>query len=98
MLARGADPNIGPRLPGLLLDAGCTQVRVQVVQPAGIEGDVKQIAAITMENVADALIGGGLASADEIRDLVDQLFAAAADTRTLMSLPRIVQAWGRRPA
>jgi len=96
--ARGADPNIGPRLPGLLREAGAEVVGVQVVQPAGIDGDVKQIAAITMENLADALLDSGLAAADDIRGLTAQLVAAAADSRTLMSLPRIVQAWGRRPA
>ena len=51
-----------------------------------------------MENLADALLDSGLAAADDIRGLTAQLVAAAADSRTLMSLPRIVQAWGRRPA
>ncbi|MEO8602676.1 MAG: methyltransferase domain-containing protein [bacterium] len=95
---RGADPDIGPRLPELLLDAGCEAVGVQVVQPAGIDGEVKRIAAITMENIADALLAAELASQEEIDAIIGALFAAAADGRTLMSLPRIVQAWGRRPA
>jgi ubiquinone/menaquinone biosynthesis C-methylase UbiE len=33
--ARGCDPNIGPRLPGMLRRAGLTQVDLHVVQPVG---------------------------------------------------------------
>jgi len=96
--SRGADPDIGARLPGLLLDAACAGVRMNVVQPCGFEGEVKQIAALTMQNIGDALLGAGLASRDEIDDLVRVLWEQADDGRTVMSLPRIVQTWGTRPA
>ena len=33
---RGGDPNIGPRLPGLLKRGGFTAVRMHVVQPIGM--------------------------------------------------------------
>jgi len=95
---RGADANIGPRLPSLLRAAGCDGVAVQVVQPAGLTGEVKLIAAITMENIADAVLAEQLATHAEIDRLVDELHAIAADDQTLISLPRIVQAWGRRDA
>lgn len=93
---RGADPNIGPRLPALLFDAGSESVEMHVVQPAGMAGEVKLIAALTMENIADAVLAEGLASAAEIDGIVDDLYAYAANNRTVMSLPRVVQAWGRR--
>jgi len=35
----GVDPNIGPRLPQLLIDAGCERVGVNVVQPAGMTAE-----------------------------------------------------------
>ena len=94
--ATGADPDIGPRLPELLLDAGCLDVQVHVVQPAGITGDVKLIAAVTMENIADALLAHGLVERREIDAMVEELYARGRDHRTLMSMPRIVQAWGCR--
>lgn len=94
---RGADPNIGPRLPALLLDAGSENVEVNVVQPAGMTGEVKLIAALTMENIADAVLAEGLASAAEVDGIVDDLYACAADDRTFMSLPRVVQVWGYLP-
>jgi SAM-dependent methyltransferase len=94
---RGADPDIGPRLPGLLVDAGFGDVQTNVVQAAGIDGDVKLIAAITMENIAAPVLTAGLVSRDELDAIVDELYAVAGDGRTFMSLPRVVQAWGRRP-
>ena len=94
--ARGADPDIGPRLPALLLDAGYENVQLQVVQPAGMEGEVKLIAAITMENIADSVLAEGLASRRELDGLVRDLYAFAANPRSVMSIPRVVQAWGER--
>ena len=47
----GRDPIIGPRLPGLLMDAGFENVQMNVVQPAGISGEVKLMTPITMESI-----------------------------------------------
>jgi SAM-dependent methyltransferase len=101
-LARGGDPNIGPRLPGILRGAGCEANGVNVVQPAGLEptgyeGDAKVVSALTMENIADATVAEGLATREEVDSVIDGLYRLAADPRTLMGVPRIVQAWGRRP-
>jgi SAM-dependent methyltransferase len=94
---RGADPNIGPRLPGMLVDAGCQRVDMNVIQPAAITGEAKVVSPLTMENIADAVRLEGLADDAEIEALVSELYELAADTRTVMSLPRVVQAWGYRP-
>jgi len=96
--ATGADPDIGARLPALLLDAGCQDVQMHVVQPAGIVGEVKLIAAVTMENIADSLLAHRLADRHEIDAMVEELYTFARDHRTVMSVPRIVQAWGSRDA
>jgi SAM-dependent methyltransferase len=95
---RGCDPNIGPRLPGLLRDAGLGQIGVTVVQPAGISGEVKLICPLTLEAIADAVLAAGLATAEELGDLADELYALAEHDGTLMSIPRVVQAWGYKPA
>jgi hypothetical protein len=94
---RGCDPNIGPRLPGLLGDAGLGRIGVTVAQPAGISGEVKLIAPLTLEAIADAALDAGLATEEELGEIVDELYALAADDATLMSIPRVVQAWGRKP-
>jgi SAM-dependent methyltransferase len=94
---RGVDANIGPRLPGLLLDGGFAPVQMNVVQPAGLDSDTKLLIPLTVENIAESVLAEGLATTDEINRIVDELYAFARDPRTVMSLPRIVQAWGRKP-
>jgi ubiquinone/menaquinone biosynthesis C-methylase UbiE len=92
---RGGDANIGPRLPGLLNEAGFENVRMNVVQPAGVEGELKLIAAITMENVAEAIVGAGLASHADVDRATEELYQFAHTPGTVISLPRIVEAWAR---
>jgi predicted O-methyltransferase YrrM len=94
----GGDPNIGLLLPGLFLDAGLEGVDLEVVQPTYRQGPGKQIAAVTMEHIREAVVGAGLATEGEIDGIVGELDAFARDPRTLMSWPRIFQVWGRRPA
>ena len=96
VLRRGADPNIGPKLPGMLRKAGAEQVQVNVVQPTHLEGDGKLIASITMARIADSVVSEGLATEAEVEQVIAGLNDAAADSEFVMSLPRIVQTWGRR--
>jgi ubiquinone/menaquinone biosynthesis C-methylase UbiE len=91
---RGGDASIGPRLPSLLVAAGFENIQMNVVQPAGMTGEVKVIAALTMENIADAVIAEGLASQAEIAGIVGELYEFARSPHSVLSLPRIVQAWG----
>jgi hypothetical protein len=95
---RGGDPDIGPRLPFLLRQGGFASIGVSLAQPVGIDGDVKLINAITMENIADTVIGQGLASREEIDAVIRGLYDLAADPESLAGTPRIFQAWGRKAA
>ena len=94
---RGGDPNIGPRLPGLLRRAGLSDVDLHVIQPAGYATDLKLLQALTLERIADAVLGARIVELPEFEATVDELYAAARDDDVLLSLPRIVQTWGRRP-
>jgi SAM-dependent methyltransferase len=94
---RGGDPNIGPRLPALMRASGLADIGVNVVQPAGISGEVKLMAPVTLEAIADSVLEAGLATPEEVNKTVDDLYAFASTDGTLMSLPRIVQAWGVAP-
>jgi hypothetical protein len=42
------------------------------------------------------VLGAGFADLPEFEATVDELYAAARDDDVLLSLPRIVQTWGRR--
>ncbi|MEW6271454.1 MAG: alpha/beta hydrolase domain-containing protein [Thermodesulfobacteriota bacterium] len=91
---RGADATIGPRLPGLLREAGLEAVGVDVVQPAFVDGDGKRIAQLTMAGIRDAVVAAGLATGDEVDALVAELDAYRATPGTVETAARIVRAWG----
>ena len=55
-LGRGVDPDIGPRLPAMLRAAGIADVQTCVVQPAGLQGEVKHVDYLTMDAIADAVV------------------------------------------
>jgi ubiquinone/menaquinone biosynthesis C-methylase UbiE len=93
---RGGDSNIGPKLPAMLRQAGVQQIELNVVQPAHIDGEGKWMAPITMSRISDALIADRLATENEVTQILADLNRAAADSETVMSLPRIFQVWGKR--
>ena len=95
---RGADAEIGPRLPGLLDDAGLVDVDVASIQLVGRDPQsfVKRIHVLTLERIAPALLDGGLVSVEELEELRRGLQAVADDERTLFCSPRFFQAWGHR--
>jgi hypothetical protein len=71
-------------------------VASNVIQPSGTDGEVKLLPPLTLENIRAAAVRHGVAEADEIDALVDDLYAIAADPRTYVGNPRMVQVWGER--
>jgi len=96
-LRNGGDPFIGVRLPRLLLDAGFERVQPSIAHPVGLEGDVKLLSPLTIENIKAMAVKHSVATADEVDAVVDELYAIARDPLTLVSIPHIVQAWGEKP-
>ena len=94
---KGGDPNIGPRLLGMFLDADLIDVGLDVVQPTYREGSGKKIASVTMEHIRGSVVSAGLASDEEIDGIVAEINSFADDPQTIFSLPRIFQVWGQRP-
>ncbi|MGC2626663.1 MAG: methyltransferase domain-containing protein [Candidatus Udaeobacter sp.] len=93
---RGGDSNIGPKLPAMLRRAGIKGIELNVVQPAHIHGEGKLMAPITMSRIADALVAEGLAAESEVQQILTELNHIAADSETVISLPRVFQVWGKR--
>jgi len=79
----------------MLLESGLAIGGVAVTQPSDIVGDVKLLSALSMENVADAVLAAGLANRDEADRLVAALYESAHDPGTFVSVARAIQVWGR---
>lgn len=94
---RGGDADLGPKVPAMMHALGLDPVEVRAVQPMGLRGEAKSLASLTLENIADALVAEALTTT-EVTDLLTELRQAERRPDTLMSLPRIFQVWGCRPA
>jgi SAM-dependent methyltransferase len=92
----GGDPDIGPRLPGLVKECGFDDIHVNIVQPMALAGEAKLITPITLENIAPSILEQELATREEIEELTLQLYDLAEDEMTLAGLPRVVQVWAQR--
>lgn len=95
---RNGDADIGLRLPGLLSEAGFEDIHLSIVQHAAMSGDTKLISPITLEYIADSAIAEGVASRAEIERILVELYAFARDPTTVLSGPRIIETWARKPA
>jgi SAM-dependent methyltransferase len=93
---KGADPEIGPKLPALFRQVGLQDLHLSHDQPAFMEGEAKRMPQITLENSAPAVMAAGLATETEINALFLELDTFAQDSQTIMSLPRIFQVWAYR--
>jgi SAM-dependent methyltransferase len=93
----GGDPYLGRRLPAMFAAAGIEDVGVHIEQPAGFDADTKLLSALTLENIADAAVSAGLANAGDVDELMHEFHAFAARPDTMLTLPRMVQVWGRVP-
>jgi SAM-dependent methyltransferase len=92
---RGVDCHIGPRLPAMLADAGLNVIGARAVNPAAIDGPIKQMGAATLTAIADSVVQEGLAIRETVEAALADLIEATVDPRVFMSMPRIVQCWAR---
>lgn len=88
---RGADANIGPKLPGMIAAAGYRILHTQAITPVFTEGDGKWMAAVTMEAIGPAVVAQGLASQEDVDAIHRELIARTADRTTRMSIPTFHQ-------
>ena len=91
---RGGNADLGPRLPSLLAEAGFVRIGVAVSHESALQGDAKVISPLTLARIATAVVSEGVASEEDVARCLADLYDYAADPTTVMSMPRIVQAWG----
>jgi SAM-dependent methyltransferase len=88
----GADPAYGRRLPSVMAGAGLADIGTEV-HALVVRGGSERWTRGTIEQLADKLVGAGLADRADIDAYLD----ATAQPSTLYAPPFMVSAWGRRP-
>ena len=92
----GGDPDIGPKLPGLIRRCGLDDIDLCLTQPVFLDGPAKRIHQVTLENVKESLLVTSVATAEEITSLAGELEVYADAPGTIVAFPRIFQVHGRR--
>lgn len=93
----GGDAEFGVKLYEHLSGSGLQDVQLEVVQPAGVTGPAKQMSLITLEKIRHSVLAAGLATREEFEKVDEELKVFTADARSIISMPRIFQVWGRKP-
>ena len=93
---QNGDADIGPKLYGLLVAAGLQSVNMSLVHPFHLNQEEKVLILSTLVNIADAVLSEALAQPSELEQVVAELQAFTDDPTTIVGLPRVFQAWGRR--
>ena len=93
VLRRGGNPILGRHLFTMAQDAGLTavEVRVQVTMPK------HPIATLTLAGIQNVVIRDGLASEQEVGELLADLSALEANPRAFVSVAGTYQVWGVSP-
>jgi 2-polyprenyl-3-methyl-5-hydroxy-6-metoxy-1,4-benzoquinol methylase len=90
------DPCIGPKLLGFFQDAGLEGVDQSVQLPTFHAGPGKTLARLALLGIRSKLLELALATEPEIDQLVASLEQFEKPRRSMNSIPRIHQVWGRR--
>ena len=93
----GARPDFAAEIAPTLAALGATDVHVDVLTPVLRTPDDIRAHACTMEAIAPPAVAQGLATAEEIADLVAQLDEFADTPGAVATLPRVVQVSARTP-
>jgi SAM-dependent methyltransferase len=90
----GQDANIGLRLRSLFSSAGFSDVQFNVINPVFTSGSGKWMAFDTLEKIRGTVLKQGIATEKQIDDTLAELKLFTEDENSIISMPRIFQAWG----
>jgi ubiquinone/menaquinone biosynthesis C-methylase UbiE len=92
---RGADPTLGRRLLRLFAAAGLDAPQLTLVQRVSSGGAAKSMPHWTLAATTDAILAEGVATSAAIDAAMRDLAEFTADPTTVLSGPRMFQAWSR---
>lgn len=94
----GVDYFLGRKLPGLLRDAGLTDVRVEVQVRVDLPGEYRRTHLLSMvESVREKILARGLFTIDELDATMGELRQHLNDPGTVVVRQLLFQTWGRKP-
>jgi SAM-dependent methyltransferase len=94
----GGFPDIGARLPVLLLDAGLADVRTRIFQHMELAGVFKSfMLTVLTPDRAEWIVTLGIADEAEVEQVLAEVTAHIESPRAVMGTPRFVQCWGSKP-
>jgi SAM-dependent methyltransferase len=97
LIARhGGDPTFGRSLHRAFRDADIPEPEIRMRQGLHRSDEGKQLALLSLEATADALVEEGMATEADVRAAVADLEAFTQDPHTLIGEPRMFQVWTRR--
>jgi ubiquinone/menaquinone biosynthesis C-methylase UbiE len=92
----GGDPLAARKLFRWFLEAGIPGATLSVRQGVHTAGEAKSLPHSTVEATAEAIVGEGIASEEEVEEALADLAAFSADPTTIFGRPRTFQVWARR--
>lgn len=91
---RGADLDIGPRLPASLRVAGLSAVGINLAQVPLYLREDKGLFVVSMQQRRAATLAEGVAKQEEFDEAYAALRALADDPESVLAMPRVWQVWG----
>jgi ubiquinone/menaquinone biosynthesis C-methylase UbiE len=93
---RGGDPTTGRKLHRYAIEVGVPAPELSMVHHAEATGEAKTMMYRTLLATADAIVGEGVKTREEVDQAAAQLAAATADPSTVIGRPATFQIWARR--
>lgn len=92
--AQGEHFEIGKYLHQLVITAGARNVQARLVQPAYLSGIEKRLPSWTVEEVTPFLTQAGIATQEEITEILGEVRRLEEDETVLFLMARMTQVWG----
>lgn len=95
--ARGADADIGIKLPALFSGAGFTDIRHQMLVPSFRTGEEKFVTLFTLDRIRQSILVTDIADDRSYARLYDELEALTLSSDSTVSMAPVMQIQGIRP-
>jgi ubiquinone/menaquinone biosynthesis C-methylase UbiE len=93
---RGVDYTLAKNLYPMVMDAGFSNVEIEIHQPAMPRGETRNLLHWTIEEAGPACVAAGLLSDSELKETLTEMKRAVEDLRVLVLAPRMSLVWARK--